>query len=111
MEITDKQLDNVKVVALQGNLDTNTTPVAQEHIDKILTDGTLKLLVSFEKVNYISSTGLRLLLGVAKKLKNSGGELRVCSLNKVVQEVFDISGFSGILNVFKTETEALENFG
>ena len=110
MEISVKSLNDVKVVDLKGNLDTNTTPAAQEYVDKLLQDGATKLLINFEKVDYVSSSGLRLLLGTAKKLKSSGGELRVCTLNKVVQEVFDISGFSGILNVFKSETEAIEKF-
>jgi anti-sigma B factor antagonist len=50
------------------------------------------------------------LLAAAKRLKGNSGELRICSLNEVVQEVFDISGFTTILTVTKTEPEALEGF-
>jgi anti-sigma B factor antagonist len=50
------------------------------------------------------------LLATAKKLGGGGGALRVCGLNETVAEVFEISGFSTILNVFPSETEALVGF-
>lgn len=65
-------------------------------------------MVSFEKPVFISSAGLRVLLMAAKQLKGSG-ELRICSLNEVVQDVFDVSGFNMILTVRETEREALES--
>ncbi len=72
--------------------------------------GATKLVVNFEKLDYISSAGLRILLAAAKQLKGNSGELRICSLNETVKEVFDISGFTTILTVTKTEPEALEGF-
>jgi len=66
--------------------------------------------VNLEKLDYISSAGLRVLLATAKKLKAIGGELRVCSLNEIVTEVFDISGFDLILTVLPSESEALDGF-
>jgi anti-anti-sigma factor len=66
--------------------------------------------VNLEKLDYISSAGLRVLLLVAKKLQANAGELRICSLNAIVKEVFDISGFDMILPVSASESEALEGF-
>jgi anti-anti-sigma factor len=107
MEITDRQEGDTRVVMLQGKLDTMTTPSAESHINSLLDSGASQLIVNFEQLNYISSSGLRLLLATAKRLKSSGGELRVCSLNEMAREVFEISGFSSILNVFDTEQDAL----
>jgi anti-anti-sigma regulatory factor len=50
------------------------------------------------------------LLGTAKQLRGAGGALHLFGLNETVREVFDISGFSGILAVFATEAEALKGF-
>jgi anti-anti-sigma factor len=61
-------------------------------------------------MEFISSAGLRVLLATAQELQKAGGELRVCNLNEEVNEVFDISGFSTILMVFKDESEALQGF-
>jgi anti-anti-sigma factor len=50
---------------------------------------------------------LRLLLATAKRLKGSGGDLKVCSLNEMATEVFEVSGFSAILNIYPSEQDAL----
>jgi len=108
MEITVTDAGEIKVVRIEGKLDTQSSPDAQAQLTQLIDRGATKLVVNFEKLDYISSAGLRILLAVAKRLKGNSGELRVCSLNEVVQEVFDISGFTTILTVTNTEPEALE---
>jgi anti-sigma B factor antagonist len=110
MEINIKELDGVKVVEFSGNLDTNTAPEAENQINGLLDGGVSKILVNFENLNYISSAGLRVLLATAKKMMVTGGDLKICSLNSTVQEVFDISGFSTILSLAANETDALAAF-
>jgi anti-sigma B factor antagonist len=110
MEITMKELDDVRVVVLEGNMDTNTSPDAEIEINKLIESGATKIIINFESVDYISSAGLRVLLATAKKLKSVQGDLKICCLNSTVQEVFDISGFASILSVFGQESEALGAF-
>ena len=110
MNVTTQVIDSVTVVRIEGNLDTNTSPEAQEHFDGLLEKGASKILVDCEKVDYISSAGLRVLLGTVKGLTAAGGSLRISGLNESVHEVFEISGFSTILAVFATEAEALNGF-
>jgi len=108
MEITTRTQQDVTLVAFAGNLDSNTSPDAQQAIDGILAGGGRKLVVDFTALDYISSAGLRVLLGTAKRLRGAGGALRLFGLNETVREVFQISGFSTILAVFATEADALE---
>ena len=110
MEISTSESGDVRVLSFQGNLDTNTSPDAESEINGLIDGGAQKLLVNFEKLDYISSAGLRVLLATAKKLKASGGDLKICCLNQTVQEVFDISGFATILSVTSSEEEALGAF-
>ncbi len=110
MEITVTDAGEVKVIRIDGHLDTQTSAGAQAQLTQLIDQGATKLVVNFERLDYISSAGLRVLLKAAKQLKGNSGELRICSLNEVVQEVFDISGFTTILTVTKTEPEALEGF-
>ena len=110
MEISVTESGDVRILSFQGNLDTNTSPQAESEINSLIDAGAQKLLVNFEKLDYISSAGLRILLATAKKLKASAGDLKICGLNETVQEVFDISGFATILSVTKTEDEALGAF-
>jgi anti-sigma B factor antagonist len=110
VNITNADAEGVTVVRFEGNLDTNTAPEAQDHFDGLAAGGVSKILVDFEDLDYISSAGLRVLLATAKKLRGAGGNLRLCSLNETVGEVFEISGFSTIFAVFPSEAEALEGF-
>lgn len=108
MQIRLREQGDITVVNIEGKLDTNTATTAESEIDAVLNGGATQVIVNFEKLDYISSVGLRLLLATAKRLKKSGGTLRVCGLNATVQEVFDISGFTSILSVVATEAEALQ---
>ena len=110
MEITTRTQGEATIVAIAGSLDSVTSPKAQQTLDEILAGGGHKLAVDFSALDYISSAGLRVLLGVAKKVSAKGGALRTFGLNQTVREVFDISGFSAILAVFPGEAEALNGF-
>lgn len=110
MQISVKTTNEVKVLAFEGRLDTGTSPDAQQRLTRLIEEGASRFLVNFEKLDYISSAGLRVLLSAAKQLKAIDGELRICSLNEVVREVFDISGFTTIFKVFGSESEALDGF-
>ena len=106
MDITTRTQNGVTIVAFAGSLDSTTAPLAQQALDKILAGGGRKIVVDFTGLDYVSSAGLRVLLGTAKKV--GAGALRLFGLNETVAEVFQISGFSTILAVFKTEAEAVE---
>ncbi len=110
MKLETSTIDTVTVVEMEGNLDTNTSVDAQDYINALIDDGSTKLLTDFTKVDFVSSAGLRVLLATAKRLGGSGGSLRICGLNETVNEVFEISGFSTILDVFPSEAEALQGF-
>ena len=102
-----EKANGVTIVAVAGKLDSNTSPAAQQALEKVVAGGAKKVVVDFTGLDYISSAGLRVLLGTAKRLGASGGLLRLYGLNQSVSEVFQISGFATILAVFATETEAL----
>ena len=108
MEITTRTQQGVTLVAVAGKLDSTTSPEAQQALDAILAGGGRKVVIDFTGVDYISSAGLRVLLGTAKRLSGAGSALRLFGLNDTVREVFQISGFATILAVFATEAEALK---
>ncbi len=110
MDIAIHPLADVTVVALTGNLDTSSAPEADKALKACIAEGTTKLLVDLENIDFVSSAGLRVLLAAAKGLKATSGEIRICCLNKTVQEVFDISGFSAILSVFADRAAATDGF-
>ena len=110
MEIASQDVDGVTVFDVEGKIDTSTSPDAQRAIDARMAEGVSKILVDLSKVDFVSSTGLRVFLVTAKRLNGSGGSLRLCGLNDVVAEIFEISGFDTILDVFPNRDEALSDF-
>ena len=86
--------DNGKLtVALEGRLDTTTAPELESFFVKNY-EGTDSLIIDCEKLSYISSAGLRVLLAAQKRMKNSMKLVNVCEL---VMEVFEMTGFADIL--------------
>src|SRR5512138_368813 len=106
MEISTRTSNDIHIVSIAGSLDSGTSPDAQKALDSVLA-GAKKVAMDFSNLDYISSAGLRVLLGAAKKMRASGGTLRMFGLNQSVKEVFEISGFSSILSVYPSEAEAL----
>ncbi len=84
-------------VALEGRLDTTTAPKLEE---KLLgsVDGITRLVFDVEKLEYISSAGLRVLLAM-QKLMNRQGAMLLRNVNEAVMEVFEVTGFSDILRI------------
>jgi anti-sigma B factor antagonist len=108
MEIITRVENEIHVVDIIGNLDTNTSPDAENQLSKLMDQGIKKIVINFDKLEYISSSGLRVFLATSKRLKLEEGAMIICNLNETVQEVFDISGFSTILNVSASLKQALE---
>lgn len=106
MEISTRTSNGIHIVAVAGSMDSTTSPEAQKALDGVLAVAS-KVALDFTELDYISSAGLRVLLGTAKALLASGGSLRIFGLNQSVREVFEISGFSTILAVYPSEAEAL----
>ena len=97
MEIIKNQESSKLTVALVGRLDTTTAPSLEAELKQSL-PGVTELVLDFEKLDYISSAGLRVLLS-AQKTMNKQGSMTVCHVNEEIREVFDITGFSDILTI------------
>ncbi|MBQ6927758.1 MAG: STAS domain-containing protein [Oscillospiraceae bacterium] len=93
-----KNLDNKTLnIALEGRLDTTTAPQLEAELKSELPNVTL-LVMDFEKLEYISSAGLRVLLS-AQKIMNKQGEMKIIHVSDVINEIFEVTGFSDILNI------------
>ncbi len=93
-----KKIENSKgCVALEGRLDTVTAPGLEEELKAAL-PGIQELTLDFEKLEYISSAGLRVLLSTQKIMANKGG-MKVIHVNETIMEIFEVTGFADILTV------------
>lgn len=97
MNITKSLNGSALTIALEGRLDTTTSPALETELHDSL-DGITSLTFDFDKLEYISSAGLRVLLS-AQKTMNKQGEMIICRVNESIQEIFDITGFTDILTI------------
>ena len=98
MEIIKDVKDDVTVLQLVGRLDTTTAPELDEVLKGLFADGVNNLEIDLEKLEYISSAGLRELLFAQKSIAEDG-KLVVKNVNDEIMEVFEITGFSDILTI------------
>ena len=97
MTINKNQNQNALTIALEGRLDTMTAPELEKTFKESL-DEADTLTMDLSKLDYVSSAGLRVLLSAHKKMSQKGG-MKVTHLNEIVQEVFNVTGFSDILTI------------
>ncbi len=97
MTITKNQNGKDLEIALEGRLDTTTAPDLEKELKADL-DGIDTLKLDFSKLDYISSAGLRVLISAHKVMAPKGG-MKVVNVNEIVREVFDVTGFSDVLNI------------
>lgn len=97
MEIKKKKEGDSLTIAIEGRLETTTAPELESAVKDSI-EGVKQLTFDFSKVDYISSAGLRVLLN-AQKIMNRQGGMKVCNINEIVAEIFDVTGFSDILTI------------
>ena len=97
MIITKKQDGTNLEIALEGRLDTITTPELERELDASL-DAADTLTLDLANLAYISSAGLRALIAAHKVMSAKGG-MKIVNVNEIVREVFDITGFAGVVEI------------
>ncbi len=83
-------------ISVDGRIDTATSRELESIVNREIRNCT-KLIFDFEKLEYISSAGLRILLGAQKLMGRNG--MKVINVNENVYEIFEVTGFSLILNI------------
>jgi stage II sporulation protein AA (anti-sigma F factor antagonist) len=99
--------DDICILRPQGRLDSESAPALAEDIGILIAGGADKLLLDMSALDYISSAGLRTVLQAAKQIKSKGGRLALCAMNQHIREIFEISGFAGMLDISPSHDEAL----
>ena len=107
MDISGEKVEKGVVVSVTGRMDAVTSPDFEKEVDRWIESGEILFVVDLKGLDYISSSGLRSVLSIAKKLKARKGRIFLASLKDVVREVFEISGFSTIIPIYESLETAL----
>ncbi len=103
------KLGDVEVWAPEGRVDAVSSPDLQEATTESIANGARKLVLDLSSTQYMSSAGLRVVLLVARAMQSKNGKFVICGLNDEVHELFQISGFSQIVDIVADRKAALNS--
>ena len=107
MDVTTERQDGVLSARVGGRIDGSNAVEFEEAIRTAIEESDRAVIMDFEKLTYISSAGLRVILLIAKFLGNQNVKFALCSLSDQIREVFEISGFDKVIAVHSSEAAAL----
>jgi anti-anti-sigma factor len=107
MEIGERRQGGIVVLSPLRRINNDTSPAFQTKLLGCVGSGATAVLIDFSGVEYISSAGLRALMMASKQCKADNRRLAVAALTPMVKEIFAISRFSLVVQVFETTTEAI----
>lgn len=110
MKIERRQENGVTVVAVSDSVDALTAAELAGALEKEVAEGNINLVVDLTSLEFMSSAGLRTLLGAVKEARSNGGDLRIVSSNPGIDKVLKMSGFHNIAKVFTTSDDAVASF-
>ena len=111
MKITESVEDNVSQVYLEGRFDAHTSDAVDAYIREKMEQGRHQFVLNMEKVPFIDSAGLRVVLVIARDLRGEyQGDLRVTMLQPAVNKVFEISGLNNVMRIFDDAKTAVQSF-
>lgn len=111
MDILEQKIGNVNIISLSGRLDAYSANDLERKLDSLIDADQVQLVVNFGRLEYISSSGLRVLLAALKKVRKQQGDIKLACLKPYIKEVFDIAGFTQLFTIFDAEEAAVSSFG
>jgi anti-sigma B factor antagonist len=116
MEIAHKRFNRVDLLALHGRLDAASAPEFRQELESLFNQGRYRIVLDLSDLEYISSPGLRVLIEARKRARDwkitdlEGGDIRIAGLSPRIKEVFDLTGFTSLFDIYPDVTEAVGSF-
>ena len=110
MNVSVEHKNGVMVLAIEGEVDLNTSPNLRRELQTLLQQKTKKLCVDLAAVKYIDSSGIATLIEAQQKMHDSKGELRLASIPKKIYSVFELAKLDAFFKIFPDKATALKGF-
>ena len=102
-----KGLSNARIIKFIGDLDATNVEFVLEKVCALLGDGFVHLVADFQKLRYVNSTGLGVLLHFNKSAREKGGSFKIANINENVFEIIEIIGATSLLEIYDDLNEAV----
>lgn len=109
-EILERNVDDIKVLKVVGELDVLVAPKLKDKITKLVDGDSTKFIIDFEEVTHINSLAMGILRGKLKVVKDMGGDIKLIKLNEHIKSIFEMIGLDEIFEIYETEDEAVTSF-
>jgi anti-sigma B factor antagonist len=110
MSFTASTQGGITIIEIDGQLIVGNRQALKQMVLDELEKGTRKVLVDFSRTGYIDSSGLGVLVSLAKRIRELGGELRLANLSDDLQTLFELTKLDTLFQISETRDRALENF-
>jgi|SRR3989344_121721 len=110
MEINMEVRQDITVLNLRGEVSINTSKELEKQINRLLNEGKVSILLNFQDVPYIDSTGLAMLIACLMKAQESGGIIKLANLNRICSKIFSITRLDRSFEIFNNLAQGIESF-
>ncbi len=116
MEISHRHFNRVDLVKIDGRLDAMTAPRLKEQIDQLFAQQRYRIVLDLTDLDYVASPGLRIMIEARKRAREwkftdmEGGDVRIAGIPPRIKEVFDLTGFTSLFQIYPDTTEAVGSF-
>jgi len=109
IKIVTKEVKKAHIIEVQGEIDVYTSPRVKETINELIEKEQYNLIINLEDVRYIDSTGLGVLIGALKKVREHNGSINLICTNPQIKKIFNITGLVKIFGIYKNQEEAISS--
>ena len=110
MEINRRETGEIIVFDINGEIDLYNAPEIKDKIKEEMNKGKVNIIINLDKVSYIDSSGIGVLISSLSNLKKVGGALKLINVYASVRKVFELTKLTSFFDIYDSETDALAAF-
>ncbi len=110
IEVSISGKEEVSIINIRGDVTAISGEAIEKAYQKVTQEGSKKILLYFDKEDYINSGGIAILIGIASESKKNGQVIRITGLSDHFQKIFSMVGLTKYTQIFPTEESALKDF-
>jgi anti-sigma B factor antagonist len=109
LKVESREVDGIGIISLDGEVDVYTAPKLKSRLVDLVDEGKYNIIINLQKVEFMDSSGLGVLVGGLKRVKSHQGSIILVCTQENILKIFKITGLVKVFPIFSTEEEALQS--